>query len=278
LSLELILDYLKNVGISTLWQTFILLGPLTVLSLIMHFVAQWNENLSYKVLGKNIFLYGFAWLGTIIHELGHALFALLFFHKIDDIKLFDPKGKGGSMGYVSHSYNKKNIYQNIGNLFIGIGPVLIGALLLFLLSYFLFDFKASNISFSVSNKIFFSLDEATSFFINAYESIVEYGKMVFTSQESSWWKIAILVYCLYSIGSSITLSPSDLKGAWQGLLIFVLVLLVFNLCTLWIGNFTEQAFTHLSNLANVLYLLITLSIFVNLCFIFVLKLLSLFTK
>ncbi|MFP5470418.1 MAG: M50 family metallopeptidase [Bacteroidia bacterium] len=278
MTLESILNYLKDVGFATLWQTFILLGPLTILSLIMHFLAQWNENLSYKVLGKNIFLYGFAWLGTAIHELGHALFALLFFHKIDDIKLFDPKGKGGSMGYVSHSYNKKNIYQNVGNLFIGIGPVLLGALLLFLISYFLFGFTTQNTSFDVSPKTFTSINEAYNFLKSAYESSIDYGKVVFLSEKSTWWKIALLVFLLYSIGSSMTLSPSDLKGTWQGFLIFIIVLLVFNISTLWIGNFVEKGFIYLSNFVNVLSLFITLSICVNFSFVILLKLISFFQK
>lgn len=276
--LDTVLEYLKDVGIATLWQTFILFGPLIILSLIMHFLASWNENLSYKVLGKNIFLYVFGWLGTAIHELGHAFFALIFFHKINEIKLFDPNGKGGNLGYVTHSYNKKNLYQNVGNLFIGIGPILFGALLLFLISYLLFDFTTNNLSFYISPNKFTSLNELKMFLKEALESIKNYGEIVLFSKQSAWWKTLILVYLLYSIGSSMTLSPSDIKGAWQGFLIFILFLLTFNLCTLWVGDFLEKFVVYISSLVNTLYLLISLSIFVNLLFVLALKLISLFKK
>jgi hypothetical protein len=279
LTLDSVLEYLKDVGIATLWQTFVLFGPLTILSLLMHFVAQWNETLSYKVMGRNVFLYGFGWLGTSIHELGHALFALIFFHKITDIKLFDAKGKGGSMGYVEHSYNKRNIYQNIGNIFIGIGPVLMGALMLFLITYLLFGISLNSYTgFNSSLQSFTSLNGFTEFSKDAYLSIVNFIKIVLFSAQSTWWKITLLVYCLYAIGSSITLSPSDIKGAWQGFVFFLLVLVIFNLATLWMGNFTEKAFASISSYGSGLYFLITLSILVNLLFVLILWLISLVKK
>jgi hypothetical protein len=279
LTLDSVLEYLKDVGIATLWQTFVLFGPLTILSLLMHFVAQWNETLSYKVMGRNVFLYGFGWLGTSIHELGHALFALIFFHKITDIKLFDAKGKGGSMGYVEHSYNKRNIYQNIGNIFIGIGPVLMGALMLFLITYLLFGISLNSYTgFNSSLQSFTSLNGFTEFSKDAYLSIVNFIKIVLFSAQSTWWKITLLVYCLYAIGSSITLSPSDIKGAWKGFAFFLLVLVIFNLATLWMGNFTEKAFASISSYGSGLYFLITLSILINLLFVLILWLISLVKK
>jgi hypothetical protein len=279
LTLDSVLEYLKDVGIATLWQTFVLFGPLTILSLLMHFVAQWNETLSYKVMGRNVFLYGFGWLGTSIHELGHALFALIFFHKINEVKLFNPSGKGGALGYVTHSYNKRNIYQNIGNIFIGIGPVLMGALMLFLITYLLFGISLNSYTgFNSSLQSFTSINGFTEFSKDAYLSIVNFIKIVLFSAQSNWWKITLLVYCLYAIGSSITLSPSDIKGAWKGFVFFLLVLVIFNLATLWMGNFTEKAFASISSYGSGLYFLITLSILVNLLFVLILWLISLVKK
>jgi hypothetical protein len=48
------------------------------------------------------------------------------------------------LGYVFHSYNRKSIYQTVGNFFIGIAPIISGTAALFLGLYFLLphSFKA----------------------------------------------------------------------------------------------------------------------------------------
>ena len=44
-----------------------------------------------------------------------SCFAVLFGHKIEDVKLLPIKNENGVFGYVSHSYNPANLYQVIGN-------------------------------------------------------------------------------------------------------------------------------------------------------------------
>src|SRR5690606_23839416 len=114
-----------------------LVGPIVLLAFIMNFISRKNESLGYKVMGQNVYLYGFAWLGTSIHELGHAIFAILFAHKISEIKLFTP-GSGKSLGHLKHSYTKGNPYQTLGNFFIGLGPILLGSFLLLVVTWLLF--------------------------------------------------------------------------------------------------------------------------------------------
>lgn len=271
-----ILNYLLDVLLATLSQIFVLLGPLLLLAFLMNFIAKLNENLSYKVLGRSGYLYVFGWLGTAVHELGHAIFAILFGHKITELVLFSPNAESGSLGHVSHSYNSTSIYQNIGNFFIGIGPIILGSLVLYIITYYLFGFSIATINNSeFSSESLLSLASFKATAVNMWGSILIYLEYIFTGQNTSWWKILLLFYLLYSIGSSITLSSADVEGALGGFIFFIVLLFLFNLITLWIGDFTVAFFLTVSNFFSGLYFLIILSMFINLLFIIILFIITL---
>jgi hypothetical protein len=99
--------------------------------------------------------------------------------------------------------------------------------------------------------------------------------IVFNGPGSTWWKIVVLVYFLFSIGSSITLSLPDIRGALAGFLYFVAVLLIFNLLTLWAGDFTLKALAAASGFFSGFYFLMILSIIINGLFVVLLAILRL---
>jgi len=264
-------DYLLEAGIATLTQLFVLLGPLVILALLMNFFALKNENLSYKVLGQKAYLYIFGWLGTSIHEMGHAIFAIIFAHKISEIKLFSP-GSGKSLGHVKHSYTKGNPYQTLGNFFIGIGPILLGTFLLWLISWLLFHINifriADRYEVVYNFELFNSLESIKNAFVNIGKGVWEFFISIISN--GNWWKLTLFFYLFYAVGSSITLSSSDIKGAFRGFLYFLLILLLFNISTLWIGDFTTAFFKQINNYLSGFYFLIILSIGLNIIFIIVL--------
>lgn len=269
-----ILSYLWQVVLTTITQVFILLGPLLLLAFIMHLVAQKNERLSYRVMGRKLYLYGFAWLGTSIHELGHAFFAKIFRHKITDMALFTPNSEDGSLGHVSHSFNPMSTYQRIGNFFIGIGPVLFGVFLLYFMSWLLFGFGFSKMTvYEIQTDSFFSFSNFGGLFANTWDNIIIYLSLAF-GPSSSFLKVLLLIYFLYAIGSSITLSPSDIKGSQGGFIYFVLALLIFNLFSSWIGDFMLWLLLDSFMLFFSFYFLMILSIIINLFFVGILSILA----
>jgi hypothetical protein len=273
-----IFDYLLDAGIATFSQLLILVGPIVLLAFIMNYISSKNESLGCKTLGQKVYLYGFAWLGTSIHELGHAIFAIIFAHKISEIKLFTP-GSGKSLGHVKHSYTKGNPYQTLGNFFIGLGPILLGTFLLLVVTWLLFNIDI----FGIANKygVIFSIDIFRSFesIINALTNIGsgvwQFFKMVLTGAHTTWWKLVLFFYLFYAVGSSITLSGPDMKGAFRGFFYFLILLLLFNVATLWLGNFTTAFFKQINQYLSGFYFLIIVSMGLNIVFIIVLLLFDL---
>ncbi|MCH4172096.1 MAG: hypothetical protein LKF36_12805 [Lactobacillus sp.] len=92
-------------------------------------ILQWLLDRAKIRLGAAFGIRGalvFGFLGLWIHELSHAGLALLFRHKITDMKLMElhPSGQEITLGHVTHTYNKRSPYQAMGNFFIGLGPII----------------------------------------------------------------------------------------------------------------------------------------------------------
>lgn len=157
-------------------------------------------------------------IGTPIHECSHALFCLIFGHKINEIKLFQINSDDGTLGYVNHSYNPKNIYQKIGNFFIGVAPIIIISAILYLIAYFLMPGFISNIydSFDV-NDFFGNFGGVFKGLLNVLSS---FFKCALSWQ---WW-----VFLIFGIFLSLhmTLSPADIKGALSGIILLLVAVLI----------------------------------------------------
>ncbi len=64
----------------------------------------------------------------------------------------------------------------------------------------------------------------------------------------------VFVYLVFCIGSHITLSPPDIRGARRGLVVLVLLLLLANSLTLWMGTgYSTRACDWLVRCCVVLY-------------------------
>ncbi len=262
------LNYLLQVLLATATQLLILLGPLLVLALLMNLVSAQSSKTGIRVFGYKGFLYGFKWIGTPIHELGHAFFALIFGHKINEIKWFDPQGKDGCYGSVSHSHTPGNPYQEIGTFFIGIGPILMCSIILYLVSYFFFGVHVSDLSrASISASSFSGFSSVMSMVSGIASGFQAFLTAVFTGPNTTWWKVLIFIYLLFSVGSSITLSKADLESAVGGFAYTVVLLLIINLLTLWIGNFMAWSMTRASLFFSGFYFIMITSLLLNLLFL-----------
>jgi hypothetical protein len=239
---ESILSYLWQALFTTLIQILILLGPGLLLTLIVNFETRFIQNRAIGTLGRGWYLGLFGWLGTVVHELGHAIFCIIFGHKITDLNLFNPDPETGTLGYVKHSYNRANLYQLVGNFFIGIGPIILGTAVIFLLSYWLLGLNPFNLAgnFNAAPTQLNSWDAFGKLFQSLWNSSGHLLNEIFSWQHISSWELYAFIYLVFAIGSSISLSPPDIKAAAGGFVVIVILVFIFNLATVWAGNFVAD--------------------------------------
>ncbi len=260
-------DYLITVFLTTFSQLLFFLGPLLLIAFLMNTVAGWTEILSYKVLGRKLYLVLFGWLGTTFHELGHLFFAVIFMHRINEVKFFSLDSSEKTLGYVNHSYNPNNIYQQLGNFFIGIGPLIFCSIMLFIFTYLILEINVFGEGIvNISFESFSSIDSIINMGSGVLNSSIELFNQLIKS-DIALWRLLLFIYFVYSIGSSIKLSLSDIRGAFSGLLFFTSILIFFNLSTLWMSSFFDNIMFFLSSYFSAVYFLMILSLTINLLFL-----------
>jgi hypothetical protein len=250
--LRSVLNYLGQGGLLTLEQLLLVLGPLLAIALLLQQLSGYVRNRSAAVFGRGFYVYLTA-PGVMVHELGHAFFCVLFRHRIVRMQLFRPS-PDGTLGYVEHAYNRRSLYQSVGNFFIGTGPIWFGSALIYLLSVWLLgswvNAPASRVNAPNAGDLA-GLGAVVPQVLDAVGRL--FAALLRPSLLSTWqfWVYAYLVFC---IGSHVTLSPPDVRGASKGFVVLVAVLLAFNLLTLWAGGgLSVSACTRVVRESAVLY-------------------------
>jgi len=214
---------------NTLCQLIFTVGLIIVFGLVIGILNQAFFKLSGYKFGRIAgIVTGF--MGVPIHEFGHALFCILFGHRITEIKLYEPNNADGVLGYVNHAYNGKSLYQQIGNFFIGFGPILFGSavllLLMFLLVPDLFRAFMGTANFSrILNLNVFSFSAFHYIFDIMRNTLAAFFS--FAKPDSWRWWVFIIPAC--SIAMHMSLSRQDLKSSLAGFFFIVLIFLIANI-------------------------------------------------
>ena len=165
-----------------------------------------------RVIGRQAFLLIFC-PGIVVHEFGHWIMAHVFLHRPVETKWCDLDASDGSHGYVQ--LQKREVprlfyilpmWQMMGELFIGIAPLVVGPMLLLTLFRYVVP----------GGSIFFRHPTPHTF-------------PALTPQLWIWSYFAIATI------AHIELSPADLKGSWKGFFITIL-------CTAFWASFYAKFF------------------------------------
>ena len=205
-----------NIFVAFVLQILFLFGPILLFGFL---IALCNRRFYANFGSKSrAVCYVTGCIGTPLHELSHALFCLIFGHKIVEIKLFRIGAEDGTLGYVKHTYNRKNFYQRMGNFFIGIAPIVVISAVLFLLAWLLMPSMTEEMTSSISG-ISISKGIGASFY-NLFHAV---GTFFAYATSWQWW---VFVGLGMFLALHMTLSGADIRGALSGL-IFVLLSFLF---------------------------------------------------
>ncbi len=198
---------------NTALQFAVLFGAGLLAGFVLTFLSRATNNVFRQFRWPALGVYLFGWIGVPVHEFCHAFFCRVFFHKIQSIKWFDPKGTGGSQGSVTHSYEPWNLYHRVGHFFIGLGPVLLGPAII------------AGVFFVCVPSARGLWPALTNGGVHGGLAVAKAQLVLVTFKSLGFW---IFVYIGFSIASQIELSKADLQQALVGLVSVSLVLLFLN--------------------------------------------------
>lgn len=206
-----------SIAVDTLRLLAAIVLPLAIFGWAIHQLEYLiQKRLSSRFGWNSVLLTG--WLGTPIHELSHALMCVVFRHRIVEMALFRPDPQNRRLGYVIHSWQRGNLYQDIGGFFIGVAPMIGGTLTLMglLLVFFPNEGQAALFTPNLDHPVWRQvLDSVAGLFHGLFrpENLASFGL----------WLFLYLVIC---VGGHMAPSADDYRGAMKGAILTGAILLL----------------------------------------------------
>ncbi|MEH7095679.1 hypothetical protein [Neobacillus vireti] len=224
--MNILLSFLQTFLISFL-EMFYLVGMIIIIGLILGVLERLSNTYLVRTFGaKGVMVT--AWIGTPIHEIGHLIQCFIWGHRVSRIKLLQLNHPSGILGYVEHHYNPNSMYQQVGNFFIGLGPIFSGIGSIILGMYLLIPESFLAFKTEVEQRIKFQQLDIT-LLKTIVESVSVISKNLFTLENLINPFFWIFLVMAFSISSHIALSTADIRGAVKGLSMIYFILFLFNI-------------------------------------------------
>lgn len=189
--------------------------PLLLPALLMQWASRTLEREAVRTLGARAYLLLFGWLGTATHELGHALFHVLFGHRITRMKLFSLDPQSESLGYVRFEFNPGRLWHRLGLFFAGIGPILFGSACILMAARVLLP-GGQLYPGPAPHEVLNELGGIPAWLQTLPSATWELATRLLHGIGSGTWRAPLFLWLAFSVGSSITLSTADLRLAARG--------------------------------------------------------------
>lgn len=217
-------------------------GVMLAFGIVLENLEAEVNNKLMATLGSNFVIFTAA-IGTPVHELGHLIAAKLSGFRIISFSLFEPftYKKTGILGYVSFASDPASLKDLICTFFVGIAPMIMGVIAIFLILKFLLpeaysyaDKKSDDAWRSARHfKWFKSL---TTFYISFLRGL-------FKVRGFGIVRVILALYFITSISMHMTISSVDLNNGITGFIILCAIYFIYGLITaiLRVDNYLMEA-------------------------------------
>jgi len=206
-------------------------------------------------------------LGIIIHELSHLIMAVIFHHSIQSVRLLKlphlNQANGAdddlALGYVNHNWRQASVYQNVGNLFIGVAPIFGCTASLLGLDALLYPGLAQAI-FKLADRPF-DPDWTGSW-------------TALTTNFGGWWQLLLLLLLtILIVLGGFDLSPADYQNSSLGLTTMLILLTVVTVIFTIHKPYTAVFMKAVMSFGVTVAMILTYSLVVSVILMLVIKLL-----
>jgi hypothetical protein len=210
-----------------------LFGVLVTIGFMIGVIEKYIHTYLFRSYGTRGILFT-AWIGTPIHEIGHLVQCFIWGHRVTRVKLLQINHVNGVLGFVEHQYDRNSMYHQVGNFFIGIGPIISGVASLVIAMYFLIPQTFQTFTTHIDQHVTLeSLNiEVFRMVLGVIAALI---KSLFTLENllnPFFWIYSMIAIC---ISSHIALSKQDMKGSARGLIAIFIVLVLAKLVTGLLG-------------------------------------------
>ena len=219
-----VIDFLLYLGRLFLLTLGTPLGCGLLVGLFSHLFAKLLGNRSGRVFDVTSII------GTPVHELGHALMCPIFDHRIRRIRLWTPHPDDGVYGFVEHTYNPRNLWARLGNLFIALGPIFSGLGVIVLTLWLCFPTQWSDYLVATGN-----LAAKTTTTAQIWRDLFSLLISIPSAFLENWWRALIGLCIILPVSLHVSLSWADVKGSLSAFPLYLVLLLLFALPTNLLG-------------------------------------------
>lgn len=244
---------LFGVLVESLKLLVILVAPFVGFAVVIHWFERITQTRMAERFGWHSVLWT-GWLGTPIHELSHAFMCRLFRHRVDEIALFEPDRESGRLGYVKHSFQEGNWYQELGHFFIGIAPLIGGSSVLAIFLWMFYP-DAAKVAIEAANSG--AAHGAVAQVVSAIEALCGNILTIAHLGTVRFWVFIYLVLC---VGSHMAPSSSDYRGASRGVFLLGGILVAIVLLLAWWGVDSETMMQGMVGILGPLFAILGLTI------------------